>query len=317
MGLANTAVTAARRRKRNTMARREATAFYLFASPWIIGFIIFSLGPILAAGYFSLTDLQVLNINNGLPNFIGLRNYQDLLNDRSFILSLKATAIFTIGGLIINTTVAILLAQLLNQRLPGLRFFRTIYYMPTVVAGVAAGYIWLFMLRTNDGLLNGILGAVHIQGPDWLGSETFAPIALLLYNMWYVGQSVVIYLAAVQGVPTALYEAASIDGANAFSRFWHITLPMISPVILFNVVIGLINLLQAFVPPFVITQGGPNYSTWLYGFGIYQTAFNYQHGGYAATWAMVLFVVSMISTIVILLGASRFVHYQGERGGVI
>jgi len=293
--------------------RREAIAFYLFASPWIIGFIVFSLGPILAAIYFSFTDLQVLNLRNGLPNLIGLQNYRDMLNDNTFWYSLKATAIFTFGGLAINTVVAILLAQLLNQRIPGLRFFRTIYYMPTVIAGVAAGYIWLFMLRTNDGFFNGILGVLHIQGPDWLGSTTAAPAALLLYNVWYVGQSMVIYLAAIQGVPTSLYEAASLDGAGAMRRMFNVTLPMISPVILFNLVIGLIGQLQSFIPAFIISQGGPHYSTWLYGFGIYQEAFNYQHGGTAAAWSVTLFLISIVLTVGLFAGASRFVHYQEGR----
>jgi multiple sugar transport system permease protein len=312
------AVLPGRKRPRgNTMARREARAFYLFISPWIVGFLVFSLGPIIAAGYFSFTDLQVLNVNNGLPHFVGLLNYGDLLRDRTFWLALKATAIFTLGGLTINTVVGILLAQLLNQRIPGLRLFRTIYYMPIVIAGVAAAYIWLFMLRTSDGLINDILSVVHIKGPDWLGSESAAPGALLLYNVWYVGQSMVIYLAAIQGVPTELYEAVSLDGAGAVRRFWHVTLPMISPVILFNMVIGLIGLLQAFVPPFIITQGGPNYSTWLYGFGIYQEAFNFQHGAYASAWAMILFLISIVLTVLLMLMASRYVHYQGEKGGVI
>ena len=312
------AVVPGRKRPRgNRMARREARAFYLFISPWIIGFLIFSLGPILAAGYFSFTDLQILNVNNGLPNLVGLHNYQVLFRDRTFWLALRATTIFTLGGLTINTIVGILLAQLLNQRIPGLRLFRTIYYMPIVIAGVAAAYIWLFMLRTSDGIINDILSVVHIHGPDWLGSERAAPGALLLYNVWYVGQSMVIYLAAIQGVSTELYEAASLDGAGAVRRFASVTLPMISPVILFNMVIGLIGLLQAFVPPFIITQGGPDYSTWLYGFGIYQEAFNYQHGAYASAWAMILFLISIVLTAIMLLMASRYVYYQGEKGGVI
>ena len=315
--VAHAAPATAKTPRRGYRSRREARAFYLFISPWVFGFVVFSLGPIIAAVYFSLTNLQILNIRNGLPNFIGLANYQQLLNDRTFWLSLRATAIFTFGGLAINTVVAILLAQLLNQRIPGLRFFRTIYYMPTVIAGVAAGFIWLFMLRTSDGLINGGLGVLHIQGPDWLGNERAAPIALLLYNVWYVGQSMVIYLAAIQGVPTPLYEAASLDGASAVRRFWHVTLPMISPVILFNLVIGLINQLQAFIPAFIITQGGPDYSTWLYGFSIYETAFSYQHGGYAATWAVVLFLFSMVLTVFLILFARRYVYYQGERGDAV
>jgi len=301
------------KRRAGRRARREAYVFYLFISPWLIGFIVFSLGPILAAAYFSFTDLQVLNISAGLPNFIGLQNYQRLLADPTFWYAIRATAIFTIGGLIINTVIGILLAQLLNQRMPGLRFFRTVYYMPTVIAGVAAGYIWLFMLRTDDGLVNGILGILHITGPDWLGSSTTAPLALLMYNLWYVGQSMVIYLAALQGVPISLYEAAGLDGAGAVRRFWNVSLPMISPAILFNVVIGLIGYLQAFIPAFIISQGGPSYSTWLYGFAIYKEAFTYQHGAYASAWSMVLFLFSLLLTVVLFRGASRFVHYEGRR----
>lgn len=311
--VAQTLSPGVKKRRVDRRARREARAFYLFISPWIIGFLVFSLGPIIAAFYFSLTNLHALNIHDGLPQFIGLKNYTNMLADNIFRYTLVATGIWTFGGLAVNTIVGILLAQLLNQRIPGLRFFRTIFYMPTVIAGVAAGYIWLFILRTNDGLLNGVLGALHIQGPDWLGSTTTAPLTLLMYNAWYVGQTMIIYLAAVQGVPTPLYEAASIDGAGPIRRFFNVTLPMISPVILFNLVIGLINQLQAFIPAFVITNGGPHYSTYLIGYAIYQLAFNFGQGGYAAAWAISLFVISLILTVVLFSVSRRFVHYQEGR----
>lgn len=310
--------TRARKRiGRTRRERRDERAFYLFISPWIIGFLVFSFLPILSIFYFSLTNLQVLNLNNGVPHFIGLKNYGLLFHDHVFLVSLKATAIFTFGGLAINTVVGILLAQLLNQKMPGVRFFRTIYYAPTVIAGVAAAYIWLFMLRTNDGLINSLLGVIHIKGPDWVGDQKAAPIALLLYNLWYLGQSMVIYLAALQGVPSDLYEAASLDGAGRVRRFVNVALPMISPVILFNLVVGLITQLNAFIPPFVITNGGPYYSTWLIGFGIYQEAFNFQHGGYASAWAVVEFLFCLVLTIVLFLVASRYVYYEGEKEGAI
>src|SRR5437763_4596193 len=167
---AQAVVPGSKRPRGNRMARREARAFYLFVSPWLIGFLVFSLGPIIAAGYFSFTDLQVLNVNNGLPNLVGLHNYQVLFRDRTFWLALRATAIFTLGGLTINTVVGILLAQLLNQRIPGLRLFRTIYYMPIVIAGVAAAYIWPFTLRTSAGIINDILSVVPVQAPHWLAN---------------------------------------------------------------------------------------------------------------------------------------------------
>jgi multiple sugar transport system permease protein len=299
--------------RRLSRSGREAAAFYIFASPWIAGFLVFSLGPIIAGGYFSFTDLQAPNLAGGLPKFVGLANYRELFHDRLFWASMRATAVWVFGGLFLNTVVALLLAQLLNQRIPGVRVFRTLYYMPTVVAGVAAGYVWLFMLRRDDGVVNGILGHADLGPIDWLGSSTTARLTLLLFNLWFVGQAMVLYLAAIQAIPPALHEAASLDGAGAMRRFWRITLPMISPVILFNVAIGLINLLQAFIPAFIITQGGPDYSTWLYGFGIYTEAFTYQHTGYAAAWAVVLFVLSVLLSLGLFGAARRFVHYQEGR----
>jgi multiple sugar transport system permease protein len=299
--------------ERFSLRHREAAAFYVFASPWIIGFAVFSLGPIIAAGYFSFTDLQAPNLQAGLPDFVGLKNYQQMFHDSLFWRSVEATAIWVFGGLFLNTVVGILLAQLLNQRIPGLRIFRTLYYMPTVVAGVAAGYIWLFMLRKDDGVVNGLLAGLHLGPIDWLAGSATARLALLLFNLWFVGQSMVLYLAAIQAIPPVLHEAAHLDGAGPIRRFWRITLPMISPVILFNITIGLIALLQAFIPAFVITQGGPNYATWLYGFGIYNEGFTYQHTGYASAWAVVLFVVAVLLSLGLFGGARRFVHYQGGR----
>lgn len=299
--------------ERFNLRHREAISFYVFASPWIIGFIVFSLGPIVAAGYFSFTDLQAPNLQAGLPTFVGLKNYVHMAHDSLFWRTVEATTFWVFGGLFLNTVVGILLAQLLNQRIPGLRIFRTLYYMPTVIAGVAAGYIWLFILRRDDGVVNLLFGFVHVGPIDWLGGSATARLALLLFNLWFVGQSMVLYLAAIQAIPPVLHEAALLDGAGPIRRFLRITLPMISPVILFNVTIGLIALLQAFIPPFVITQGGPNYATWLYGFGIYNEAFTYQHTGYASAWAVVLFVVAVLLSLVLFGGARRFVHYQTGR----
>src|SRR5262249_37065691 len=156
------------------------------------------------------------------------------------------------------------------QKIPGLRIFRTIYYMPTVVAGVASALLWSQLLRSDDGLINWLLALIRLGPVDWVGQGSWAMVALLMYNVWYFGSAMVIFLAALQSVPTALYEAAEIDGANAVSRFWHISLPMISPVILFNAVIGMINSLQLFVPALIITnKGGPDFATYVYGLNLF------------------------------------------------
>jgi ABC-type sugar transport system permease subunit len=198
-----------------------------------------------------------------------------------------------------------------------LRVLRTIYYLPTVVAGVAAGLLWLTLLDPTSGIVNESLRGVGVNPPDWLGGGSTAMFILILYSCWYLGTAMVIFLAALQGVSTELYEAAEIDGAGPFRRFLNVSLPMISPVILFASVIGVINALQEFVAPFIITgQGGPLDATRLIGLDLYQNAIVYTfpgHGAAASAESIVLFFVAMILTLVIFLGSRRFVFYAGER----
>lgn len=306
------------RRRASHHARREERAFYLFISPWIIGFIVFSAGPILAAAYFSLTNLTDLDVHH-LPQFVGLHEYAQLLSDRFFWLSLRVTAIYTAVSVPLNITVALLIAVLLNQRIPGLRIFRTIYYMPTVVAGVASALLWSQLLRRDDGLLNWMLSLVHLGPIDWIGNGNWAVASLLLYNVWYFGSAMVIFLAALQGVPTALYEAAEIDGASAISRFFNISLPMISPVILFNAVIGMINSLQIFVPPLVITnKGGPDFATYVYGLNLFDRAFtdtSTGHGAYTSAMSWVLFMIALVLTVVFFRVSRNIVYYESGGAG--
>jgi multiple sugar transport system permease protein len=306
-----------RKQRRSSFARAETRAFYLFISPWIIGFIVFSAGPILAAAYFSLTNLTDIDVNH-LPQFVGLDQYKQLLSDRLFWISLRATGIYTLVSVPLNIVAALLTATLLNQKIPGLRIFRTIYYTPTVVAGVASALLWSQLLRGDaSGLINWVLSWVHLGPVDWTGTDSWAMVSLLMYNVWYFGSAMVIFLAALQSVPTALYEAAEIDGASAVSRFWNVSLPMISPVILFNAVIGLINSLQTFIPPLIITnKGGPGFSTYMYGLNLFDRAFSdtqQGHGGYAAAMSWVLFLLSLVLTIVFFRASRGIVYY--ESGG--
>jgi len=303
------------------LRRREAFWFYVFISPWITGFIVFQAGPILASAYFSFTDLTDLNLSQ-LPHWIGLNEYQRLFGSLAFQQfqdSIRATAIYVTISVPARIIFALLVAQLLNQKIPFLRALRTIYYIPTVVAGVAAALLWVTLLQQDNGIINQALGVVHLPQPDWLGNGTTAMAAMISYSTWYLGTAMVVFLAAIQGVPTELYEAASIDGAGPIRRLLQVTLPMISPVILFVTVISLINALQEFVAPAVLTgQGGPADATLLIGYYLYQVAIEYtfpRHGSAASAIAMVLFATALVLTVIIFLVSRRFVYYAGEREG--
>jgi multiple sugar transport system permease protein len=298
------------RRGGGYLRRREIVWFYIFISPWIIGFLV-----------FSFTDLTDLNLNNP-PQWVGLIHYQQLFTSLAFQQfrdGIRATAIFVGVSVPLRVILALLAAQLLNQKIPFLRILRTVYYMPTVVAGVASGLLWLTLLDPTSGILNQGLRAVHLPAPDWLASGTTAMAVMIAYTCWYLGTAMVVFLAALQGVPTELYEASSLDGAGPFGRFWHVSIPMISPVILFTMVIGLIGALQEFIAPYVITnQGGPVDATRLIGLDLYQNAIVYTfpgHGAAASAEAMLLFVTALILTLVIFLGSQRFIYYAGEWEG--
>jgi multiple sugar transport system permease protein len=308
-------------RRSFSLKRREAVWFYIFVSPWIVGFLVFQLGPILAATYFSLSDLTDLNLSNP-PHLVGFVHYRQLFTSEAFLQfqhGIRATAIYVFVGVPARLILALLVAQLLNQNIPFLRVLRTMYYLPTVVAGVAAGLLWLTLLDPTSGIVNESLRGIGVNPPDWLGGGGTAMLILIVYSCWYLGTAMVIFLAGLQGVPTELYEAAEIDGAGPIRRFFNVSLPMISPVILFAAVIGVINALQEFVAPFIITgQGGPLDATRLIGLDLYQNAIVYTfpgHGAAASAESIVLFSAAMILTLVIFLFSRRFVFYAGEREG--
>ena len=305
------------------LRRREAIWFYIFVSPWILGFLIFQLGPILAAAYFSVSDLTDLNLSNP-PHWVGFIHYKQLFTSAAFLQfqhGIRASAIYVFVGVPARIILALLVAQLLNQKIPFLRVLRTMYYLPTVVAGVAAGLLWLTLLDPTSGIVNEGLRGLHLNPPDWLGGGDTAMFILILYSCWYLGTAMVIFLAALQGVPTELYEASAIDGAGPVRRFFSVSVPMISPVILFASVIGVINALQEFVAPFIVTnQGGPFDATRLIGLDLYQNAIVYTypaHGASASAESILLFLVAMALTLVIFVASRRFVYYEGERGGAL
>ena len=250
------------------LSHKEALVFYLLILPWAIGIIGFSLGPITASLGMSLTEYDVLRP----PRFIGLANFASLIQDDLFWQALKVTGSYTILAVPLGIILSLFLASLLNQRVPGLSFFRTVFYLPSVISGVAVSLLWMWLLNPAFGLINyGLRLFLGIQGPKWLIAENTVVPAFVLMSLWGVGGGLVIYLAALQSVPTELYEAVSLDGANAWQRFRHITLPMISPVILFSFVTGMIGSFQIVTQAYVISDGlgGPHYASLFYGLYVY------------------------------------------------
>jgi multiple sugar transport system permease protein len=298
------------RRWLGSLPRREALTFYLLISPWLIGFLLFVLGPMVASLFISFTRWDLLSP----AIFVGLANYEKMFTrDPLFWQSLKVTAIYTSVYVPMELAGGLVLALLMNQRLRFVGLFRTIYYLPSVLPGVAFVVLWMWILHPDVGLINTLLSYVGIEGPRWLADPDWALPALLMMSLWGLGRSMVIYLASLQGIPHHLYEAAAIDGANTWQSFWKITLPMLTPTIFFNLVLSIISTFQTFTSAFVATDGGPLDSTLFYVLYLFRQAFQYFNMGYASALAWILFVLILVLTLLIVRSADRWVYYEGER----
>jgi multiple sugar transport system permease protein len=298
-------------RRRGLSSRtREAIECYIFMMPVILGLLLFYLGPMIASLYFSFTDYDMLSS----PEWVGLTNYSNLLNDDIFWISLRVTVMYSTISVPMVLVVALMLALLLNQKFKGVTFFRTVYYLPTVMSGVAVATLWKWIFNTDYGVLNLLLEKVGIRGPSWLTDADWAIWALILTSLWTVGGSMLIFLAGLQSIPNDLYEAAAIDGAGAWSRFRNITVPMLSHVTFFNLVLGIIGALQVFTEGWVLTQGGPNNSTMLLSIYLYRNAFEYLKMGYASAIAWVMFLIVLLLTLAVFKSAPMWVHYQETQG---
>ncbi|HZG57048.1 sugar ABC transporter permease [Paenibacillus sp.] len=293
-------------RSKLSRTQKEALDCYVFMSPAIIGMVVFLLGPILFSAYISFTNYSILKS----PVWVGLGNYIGLFNDEFFWLSMKITFIYAAVSVPLGLVVSLLLAMLLNQNLKGIYLFRVIYYMPAVISGVAVALLWKWLFNPEFGLLNWFIGLFGIQGPQWIYSQDWALTSLILMSLWSVGGSMLIYLAGLQGIPTELYEAAEIDGAGRFRRFLNVTIPMLSPVIFFNLVMGIIGSLQVFTEGYVMTQGGPNNSTLFAVLYLYRQAFNYYSMGYASAMAWMLFLVILAFTLLVFKSSPMWVFYE-------
>lgn len=293
-----------------TKKQKEAITGYLFFLPALIN-LVFLLGiPILFALYISFTDYSLFNANN--LNFIGLENYRNLFNDRLFYKSLQNTLFHVVFSIPVNTTIGVSLALLLNnQQLKGLKIFRTTFLLPTVVSGVAVTLLWQWILDPNFGLINSFLMNFGVQGPGWLTDSAWSKPSIILMNSWSVGGTMMIYLAGLQGIPKTLYDSATIDGAGAFKRFWHVTVPMLSPTIFFNMITGAIGAFQVFTEAYIMTGGGPNNSTLYYAYYLYNKAFSDLHIGYASAMGWILMVITLTLTLLAIRVSKKYVHYEG------
>ncbi len=290
-----------------TIARRDSLAGFLFIAPQLIGIIAFVLIPLGLVFWYSLHEWNVLA---NTFTYTGAQNYRMLIEDESLVEVLGATAIFSAGLVVMNMSLALLLAVLLNQKLAGIAIFRTLFFSPVVVSLVAWTIVWGFLLQKNGGI-NGMLLMVGIEGPNWLREETTAMISVIVVQVFKnVGLNMILFLAALQGVPKELYEAARIDGAPAFKQFRRITLPLISPTILLTSIITIVGSLQVFAQIAVLTQGGPGLSTTVLVYYLYQQAFQFHFFGYGSTLSILLFAIVAVLTFAQWQMRKRIVFYE-------
>jgi len=291
-----------------SVRKKESRAGLLFASPWFIGFGVFLAGPLLSALYFSFCEYSVLKA----PVWIGLTNYQNLVQDELFWKSLTNTLLYALFAIPLGTFTALGLAILLNAKVRGQAWYRTFFFLPSLVPAVPLSVLWLWMFNGDYGLINTFLGYLGVKGPAWLSDPTWSKPALVMMSLWGVGNAMVIYLAGLQEVPKQLYEAADLDGATPWQRTKNVTLPMLSPVILFNVVMAMIGSLQVFTQPYIMFPGGrPDRSTYFYSMYLYDNAFQYLKMGYASAMGWVMFLIILVLTMTALRVSERRVHYEG------
>lgn len=295
--------------------RRNLIAGLLFISPWLIGFIAFTAYPMIASLAVSLYDYRLLDGFGG-SEFIGLKNYLDLFRDSDFRIALLNTLYMVVLSVPLSLVCSFLCAVILNFRIPAQGIWRTIYYLPSIVPSVAATFLFLFLLNPEIGLLNNALKLIGVQGPNWVKDPNWAKPALILLTLWGVGGSIIIYLAGLNDIPASLYEAASLDGASGWQRLVKITIPMMTPLILYNLIIGVIGVFQFFGPAYLWAKsdgsgiGSPLKSTLFYSLYLFQNAIERIKMGYASAMAWVLFVIIMACTIILLKTSTRWTNYD-------
>lgn len=293
-----------------TTHQQEALSGWLFISPWVIGFLIFVLGPMLAMVYLSFNRWDLV----GDIRWVGIRNYERLIDDRLFIQSLKVTVLYGLGRVPLGIIVALGAALILNQKIRFVGIWRVIYYMPVVLPSVAVSLVWMWIYNPRYGVLNGLIRRVFgVEGPQWLGDPALVLPSLMMMAIWVAaGRNMIIYLSGLQGISQELYDAGDIDGAGAWSKFWKITLPLLTPVIFFNLVTGMIDTFKLFTQAYVMTGGGPRNASLFFAYYLYQNAFQQFRMGYASALAVVVFIIILVLTILVFRWSRAWVFYESE-----
>lgn len=290
--------------------KKEAAWFYLFTSPWLIGFLFFSLGPMLVSAFYSLTDWNMFEA----PNFIGFKNYIQLFNDSKFYKSLFNTFFYAVLTVPLSLLISLLLSYLLNKKIEGMKFFRTVYYLPVLVPLTAVSFVFFWIFNTQIGIVNRFLSILGIEGPSWLYDEKLIKFVIVFMGLWQVGGSLILILAAIQGISNELFESASLDGATKWTQFKSITIPLISPVLFFNLITGTIGALQVFTQSYVLTDGlfKPNNAALMVSNYLYLKGFSDFEMGYACALGWIIFIIIICFSSIVFKSSSVFVFYEGE-----
>jgi len=297
------------RARHRRVAWRRNLEGWVFASPWILGFLLWTLAPMLGSLLVAFTEWDLISP----PRWVGTANIQTMVNDPLVAQALKVTTLYAVTSVPLHIFLGLCLALLLNTEIKWLRFYRTAFYLPSVLSGVAVALLWRWLFSKEFGLINSLLyRCCGIEGPSWLGDAQWALPSLVLMSLWGVGSGAIIYLAGLQGIPTDLYEAAAVDGARGWSRLWNITLPMMTPVLFFELITGIIGALQVFTQALIMTNGGPNNATLFFLLYLYQNAFQYFRMGYGSALAWVLFLYILVLTLIAYRSSQFWVYYEGE-----
>lgn len=289
--------------------KRKINLFYIFILPWILGFLMFTLGPLVYSLYVSFTKWNGVSA----PEFIGIQNYVRMFAiDDKFWLSLLKTFEFAIVSVVLSLVLALLLAVLLNVKSKTSYVFRVIYFLPSIVSGVAIYLVWMYLYDANIGFVNYLLSLFGLTERRWLLDPKLAMGSIIVMTLTFCGNQILIFIAGLQSIPVSYYEAAEVDGAGAVVTFFKITLPLLGPTVLFNLIMGIINGLQVFTQPYVMTEGGPRNATYVFGIHIFNAAFKYNEFGYAAALAWVMFVV-ILALSLLCLRSSKSWAYEGDK----
>ena len=300
--------------KRRRGLKRDEVEGILFASPWIVGFLLFTLGPMVMSLLMSFTTWDGIRPISDIE-WVGLANYTQMVGeDELFRKALFNTFYYAMCSVPLGTVVALALAVLLNQPVKGIAIFRSIFYLPSIVSGVATAMLWLWLFNPSFGLVNYVLGWFGIEGPGWLTEERWTIPTFILMSVWGVGNGMMIYLAGLQNAPEQLYEAADLDGASPWAKFRNVTLPILTPTILFNLVMAIIGQFQIFTSSYIMTNGGPNNASLFYVLYLYRKAFEHYQMGYASAMAWIFFLIILAITALVFRSSAMWVYYEGERG---